>query len=63
MKMLQNQIYHNMNIWNKVKIEKSVVKTTGFLTIESIYPSIDKYPYRVYYIFGDENGKKDDKKR
>ena len=52
-----------MNIWNKVKREKSVGKTTVFLITKYIYPYIDKYLYRVYYIFGDENGKKDDKKR
>ncbi len=57
MKMLQNQICHNMNIWNKYK---SVAKTTDFYYIKIIYPYIDKYPYRVYYICGDENGKKDD---
>lgn len=55
--MLQNQIYHNMNIWNRYK---SVAKTTDFYYIKIIYPYIDKYPYRVYYICGDENGKKDD---
>lgn len=33
--MLQNQIYHNMNIWNRYK---SVAKTTDFYYIKIIYP-------------------------
>ena len=35
MKMLQNQICHNMNIWNKYK---SVAKTTDFYYIKIITP-------------------------
>lgn len=49
--MLQNQIYHNMNIWNKNIIYKKVSSTKElltFLNIKAYTPILTIYPDRVY---------------